>query len=67
MNVAKLLYDPKCYELAEYFLPDGADERLKNSLAYEIQCSVEEWIEENETVDDAALPSLDDVRGILKT
>lgn len=52
MDVAKLLYDAKCYDLAEHFLPDGAEEKLKNSLAYEIQIAVEDWLQENEAVEE---------------
>jgi hypothetical protein len=36
-------HDPKCRELAEYFLPSEASERLKAQLAQAIQDAVEEW------------------------
>jgi hypothetical protein len=37
-------YDPKCEELAEYFL-GNASERLKTELAQWIQDGVEFWLE----------------------
>ena len=36
-------HDPKCRELAEYFLPDFASERLKSRLARDIQEAVDDW------------------------
>jgi predicted DNA-binding transcriptional regulator AlpA len=39
------MFDPKCYELAEHFLPSGAPDRLKNGLAQWIQDEVESWLE----------------------
>ena len=36
-------HDTKCRELAEYFLPTFASERLKARLAQEIQDAVEDW------------------------
>lgn len=38
------MYDPKCQDLADYFLPSGATERLKNGLAQHIQDAVEDWL-----------------------
>ncbi len=38
-------YDPKCYELAEYFLSSTASERLKDALAQAVQTRVEDWLE----------------------
>jgi hypothetical protein len=38
-------YDPKSYELAEYFLPGAASEQLKSELAQAIQTRVEDWLE----------------------
>lgn len=35
------MFDPKCYELAEHFLPDDASEARKNELAQDIQGHVE--------------------------
>ena len=37
-------HDPKCYELAEYFLPAGVSEKLKSDLAETIQEAVEDWL-----------------------
>lgn len=34
--------DPKCYELAEHFLPDNASEEKKAALAEAIQQAVED-------------------------
>ena len=42
------LYDPKCYRLAERFLQDEPTlntEELRDALAFEIQCSIEDFIE----------------------
>ena len=36
-------YDPKCYDLAEHFLPNSAPERLKHGLAQAIQDAVEDY------------------------
>jgi hypothetical protein len=36
-------YDPKCYELAEHFLPSQASQRLKSELAQAIQDAVEDY------------------------
>jgi hypothetical protein len=43
-------FDPKCFELAEHFLPSMASERLKNGLAQAVQTAVEDWMEA-ETID----------------
>lgn len=40
-------FDPKCYELAEHFLPPGATQRLLNELAQHIQTSIEDWLDCN--------------------
>lgn len=37
-------FDPKCYELAELFLPDDAPEEQKQELAQEIQDTIEEYV-----------------------
>lgn len=40
-----MAFDPKCYELAEHFLPDDERlSRLKNGLAQHIQDAVEDWL-----------------------
>jgi hypothetical protein len=39
------MFDPKCFELAEHFLPTGAPQRLKDGLAQWIQDEVESWLE----------------------
>lgn len=46
------LFDPKCHELAEYFLDRGASDKRKNDLAYEIQTAVEDWLSEEEEIAD---------------
>lgn len=38
------MFDPKCFELAEYFLATTASQRLKNELAQHIQDEVEVWL-----------------------
>ena len=40
-------HDPRCYELAQYFLDDqaGADEADMSALAEAIQQAIEQWIE----------------------
>jgi len=38
------MFDPKCFELADYFLPSQATERLKSELAQHIQDAVEDWL-----------------------
>lgn len=40
-----MAYDPKCFELAEHFLPSTARDELKNALAQEIQTQIEGWLE----------------------
>jgi hypothetical protein len=40
-----MAYDPKCQELAEYFLPSMASERLRSELAQHIQDEIEVWME----------------------
>jgi hypothetical protein len=37
----RTMFDPKCYELAEHFLPHDASEKRKNELAQDIQDHVE--------------------------
>lgn len=40
-----MAFDPKCYELAEYFLPSGLPSgRLLDELAQHIQDAVEDWL-----------------------
>ena len=40
-----MAFDPKCYELAKYFLPSGLPSgRLHDELAQHIQDAVEDWI-----------------------
>lgn len=46
MSGKKLMHDPKCRELAEYFLPSDVSERLKAELAQAVQDAVENWIAE---------------------
>jgi hypothetical protein len=38
-------HDQKCYDLAEYFLPDGKKEKLEQ-LAEEIQNAIENFLED---------------------
>lgn len=38
------MFDPKCLDLAEYFLPRTASERLKAGLAQAIQDAVESYV-----------------------
>jgi hypothetical protein len=40
------MFDPKCYELAEYFLEDYDDiaDDVKDELAQEIQDAIENWL-----------------------
>jgi hypothetical protein len=38
------MFDPKSYELAEYFLPGATTERLKTALAQAIQDAIENWV-----------------------
>lgn len=38
------MFDNKCYEVAEYFLPDGTKEEIKNELAQCIQDEIERWL-----------------------
>jgi hypothetical protein len=38
------MYDEKCLELAEHFLPEVASRRLKAELAQEIQNAIEDWM-----------------------
>jgi hypothetical protein len=46
----KVEYDPKCVELARWFLDDEYgvfyDERLVNTLASTIQLAIEAWFED---------------------
>lgn len=39
-----MAFDPKCYEVAEHFLPSAASERLKDDLAQWVQDAVEDWM-----------------------
>ena len=45
MNIPDELFDDRCYDLAEDFLPDDTSEKLKNKLAYCIQVAIEDWLE----------------------
>lgn len=38
-----MTYDQKCYELAEYFLPDDASAEVKDALAKHIQSAIEDF------------------------
>jgi hypothetical protein len=50
-------FDPKCYDLALYFLPTDASERQIAALAQHIQESVEDWISfELERLSELATP-----------
>ena len=52
-----MAFDPKCYELAEYFLPtDPVLDRLRTELAQSIQDAVETFlhIERDHLADDVA-------------
>lgn len=47
MTKPRFGFDERCFELAEYFLPEGTqDERMK--LAQTIQDAIEEWLQERE-------------------
>ncbi len=40
-----MAYDPKCYELAEYFTPsDPKLERMRSALAQHVQDAVEDFL-----------------------
>jgi hypothetical protein len=43
-----MLIDPKCYELAEYFLADmtGVTDKMRLELAEDLQVAVEYFIEQ---------------------
>lgn len=65
-------YDPASHELAEYFLQDEpcrSDPVLFkkhcHGMALAIQQAVEDWFFED-GMDDADLPTAEDVRGILR-
>jgi hypothetical protein len=38
------LVDPKCRELADYFLPGIADETTRGAMAQHIQDVVDDWL-----------------------
>jgi len=44
------MYDPKCEELAEYFLRDEDDmpKNAKKELAQQIQDTVEDWLKSHQ-------------------
>jgi hypothetical protein len=42
------VFDPKCYELAEYFLPPGAPDAAKDRLAQHLQEEIEMWLQYGE-------------------
>lgn len=50
------MFDTKCLELAEHFLPDQASPRLKTALAQHIQDEVEDWLETEANEIAATLP-----------
>jgi len=41
----RILYDTKCFELAEHFMPEDAPMALKDRLAQHIQQQIEEWLQ----------------------
>lgn len=45
-------FDPKCADLARYFLPRGAGDEDVKSLAKQIQQAVENWIADHEDDND---------------
>lgn len=38
------MYDPKCYELANSFLPSGASAAMRDELAQLIQTTIEDFL-----------------------
>ena len=46
MAIYRKGYDPKCEELARYFLGESAVTDLSAALALHIQESIEEWLSE---------------------
>jgi hypothetical protein len=42
-----MAYDPKCNELAEYFLLKSSSQADKEGLSQHIQDAVEDWLREN--------------------
>jgi hypothetical protein len=46
-----MTFDPKCFELAAHFLPNGS-EKDKTSLAQDIQRAVDDFFYEVEGVDE---------------
>lgn len=44
-NGSGMMFDPKCYEVAEHFLSSRAAEKSKDDLAQHIQDAVETWLE----------------------
>jgi hypothetical protein len=50
----RAMFDEKCYELAEHFLPADADEEAKEALAQAIQTFIEDWT--NVDVDEDKAP-----------
>lgn len=44
------MFDPKCFELAEYFLPEGSPGSL-HDLAQDIQDAVEDFLRTKESLD----------------
>lgn len=48
----KKAFDPKCLELAEYFLADSATLAQRNALAQHIQEAVEDWFPDEEERED---------------
>ncbi len=39
--------DPKCFDLAKYFLGPDVDDRRLRELAFRIQSEIEDWLEED--------------------
>jgi hypothetical protein len=39
------MFDPKCHELADHFLPESVGERFRDELAQAIQDAVEMWFQ----------------------
>jgi hypothetical protein len=40
-----MAFDPKCYEVAEHFLPSGSSATLKERMAQHLQDEAEFWLE----------------------
>lgn len=55
-----MTYDPKCHELAEYFLNPDATDRMKDELAEWIQWHVELWLYDDRAGAEVAAQQLGD-------